>query len=185
MTHAYTKKWDECVRILRDNVRISQAFDPTTEAPPPCIEFSAIWDTGASNTVVSQRVVKTCGLIPLGKAYAQTAGGNFIQNRYLVRLDLPNRITIPTMWVTEGDLGENLDVLIGMDVIGVGDLAITNSNGKTCLSFQTPSEKCIDFVRDINKQKSISGKSGQKPQNRSRKKSTWKMAKQSRKKNRS
>lgn len=40
---------------------------------------------------------------------------------------------------------------LGVDVIGIGDFAITNFNGKTVLSFRAPSMECIDYVRQHNK----------------------------------
>jgi hypothetical protein len=37
------------------------------------------------------------------------------------------------------------DVLIGMDIIGEGDFAVTHQDGKTTFSFRVPSLKTIDF----------------------------------------
>lgn len=45
---------------------------------------------------------------------------------------------------------EGTDVLIGMDIITAGDLAITNHNGRTTFSFRVPSCEEIDFVGEIN-----------------------------------
>ena len=50
--------------------------------------------------------------------------------------------------VTEADLGEE-DILVGMDIISQGDFAVTNDKGKTCLSFQVPSQGKIDLVKDL------------------------------------
>jgi len=41
------------------------------------------------------------------------------------------------------------DALIGMDIITVGDFAVSNFNGKTTHSYRTPSAGEIDFVNDI------------------------------------
>ena len=43
-----------------------------------------------------------------------------------------------------------VDVIIGMDVIGAGDFAVTHQNGKTTFSFCCPSRKEIDFVNEVN-----------------------------------
>ena len=37
-------------------------------------------------------------------------------------------------------------LLVGMDIIGMGDFAVTNANGRTTLSFHIPSIKEIDFI---------------------------------------
>jgi len=52
-----------------------------------------------------------------------------------------------TLKVTDGDLSPNVDVLIGMDIIGLGDFAVTNKDGKTVFSYRMPSMECIDFVK--------------------------------------
>ena len=40
---------------------------------------------------------------------------------------------------------DEYDVVIGMDVICKGDLAVTNKDGRTTFSFRIPSEVEIDF----------------------------------------
>ena len=42
---------------------------------------------------------------------------------------------------------EGCDLLIGMDIINLGDFAITNKDGVTMLSFIMPSLNHIDFVK--------------------------------------
>ena len=46
--------------------------------------------------------------------------------------------------VMENDF-EDIDVLIGMDVIVFGDFLITNANGKTTFQFRTPSEGGVEL----------------------------------------
>jgi hypothetical protein len=48
--------------------------------------------------------------------------------------------------VLEG-IPNGCDMLIGMDVINLGDFAVTNYNGRTMFSFRMPSADRIDFVR--------------------------------------
>ena len=43
------------------------------------------------------------------------------------------------------------DVLIGMDIICLGDLAITNHDGKTIMTFSIPSHKPLCFVERAEK----------------------------------
>jgi len=54
--------------------------------------------------------------------------------------------------VTRGEIHGDVDVLIGMDIISQGDLAVTNFMGKTAFSFRIPSLECIDFVRSAPKE---------------------------------
>ncbi len=41
---------------------------------------------------------------------------------------------------------QGIDLLIGMDIIGLGDFAVTNLNGVTQFTFRLPSVESIDFV---------------------------------------
>ena len=43
-------------------------------------------------------------------------------------------------------MGTGADVLIGMDIMKIGDFAVTNHNGRTVFSFKVPSMESIDFV---------------------------------------
>ena len=42
------------------------------------------------------------------------------------------------------------DVLIGMDIIGSGDFAVTNSENKTVMTYRIPSVSRIDFTNSDN-----------------------------------
>ncbi|MBM3404783.1 MAG: hypothetical protein FJY10_07835 [Bacteroidetes bacterium] len=48
---------------------------------------------------------------------------------------------------------DDLECLLGMDIINMGDLAITNYQGKTVYSFRIPSVQAIDFVEETKKLK--------------------------------
>jgi hypothetical protein len=65
---------------------------------------------------------------------------------------LPNNVVIVGVRASENSLAD-CDVLIGMDIIGIGDFAITNHNGKTTWTFRTPPCEEIDFVREIEQYK--------------------------------
>ena len=115
--------------------------------PTKFAEVGGLWDTGASGSAITKRIVNLLGLVPTGAAQVQTAGGVFLQNQYTIDLALPNQVIIHGIIATEldGVVGADSDVLIGMDVITLGDFAITNFNGKTCMSFRVPSCEKIDF----------------------------------------
>lgn len=148
------------MRQLQTSCRIAAAFDPAAPPPhPPFHEFQAIWDTGATNSVITQRVVDACGLQPIGLTRVHGVDSDKESERYLVNVGLPNMVAVQGVNVTKGALpAGTFDVLIGMDIITIGDFAITNVGGETVFSFRFPSEKLIDFVEQHNVQARLEAK---------------------------
>ena len=143
---SFTVSHDGMVFVLKSPATIFQAFDPLhTPSPPSSHEFTAIWDTGATGTVITQKVVDHCGLKPITRTIVTTAQGEMQTPVYLVNIMLPNKVGVAMLRVTRGNFGGDADVLIVMDIIGMGDFAITNKDGKTVFSFRVPSCDTIDF----------------------------------------
>lgn len=107
----------------------------------------AIWDTGATGTVITQAVVDACGLKPTGMIKTYDASGEKDSETYLVSVTLPNTVRFHSVKAINGVLND-ADVLIGMDIIGQGDFAVTNFKGQTKFSFRMPSKAHIDFVAE-------------------------------------
>jgi hypothetical protein len=140
------------LRVLQTQCVVAIAFDPAIQPHPQFHEFQAIWDTGATNSCITQRVVDVCGLVPIGVAQVQGINSSSLADAFLVNIGLPNQFGIRGLRVTKHILSAGVDVLIGMDVIAMGDFAITNQNGTTVFSFCSPSHRCIDFVEEHNAQ---------------------------------
>lgn len=115
-------------------------------------QYSAIWDTGATNTVISKQLAEKLKLTPNGIATCNTAGGVIEAKKYLISLKLMNGVEIKDIHVTEGILTGG-DFLIGMDVITLGDFSISNVDNKTTFSFRIPSCKRVDFVQESNEKR--------------------------------
>jgi len=66
-SRSFTTKHDGLANTLANDIGVYRAFLPSN---PPEIsdikKFRAIWDTGATNTVITERVVKACKLRPTG-----------------------------------------------------------------------------------------------------------------------
>ena len=147
---SFTTKSDRLLRVLFSETLISPAFDPKqTTSPPQYVKFMAIWDTGATGTVISKKVVEKCGLKPISMVKVYTAAGENISPSpvYLINIILRNNVVISYLRAIEGDICGGCDVLIGMDIINRGDFAVTNKDGKTAFSFRIPSIECIDFTK--------------------------------------
>ena len=104
----------------------------------------AIWDTGADTTIISSRIVKELNLLPYKLGGISGIGGATGSNVYLVHILVSTGDFVTNVEVMESDF-EDIDVLIGMDVIVFGDFLITNQNEKTTFQFRTPSEGGVEL----------------------------------------
>ncbi len=145
---AFTRSEEKRINVLRTaiNITVDTKINPNFSLSQN--KFGAIWDTGATNTVICDRLAKKLKLTSIGMAKVSTAGGIVEVNRYVINIQLPNQLLIQNVIVTEGNLDEDTDFLIGMDIIGLGDFSITNVDGKTTFSFRYPSCETIDYVRE-------------------------------------
>jgi predicted aspartyl protease len=154
-TVAFTSSYDRPSNVLINKVYISTVVlssSPQITRSPDAKEYKALWDTGATGSVITRKVVDECGLKPIGRANVHHAKGISSTLVYLVSVFLPNNVCFRSLRVTEGNLAGDVEVLIGMDIIGRGDFAISNKDGKTAFSFRMPSLERIDFVEQIKNQ---------------------------------
>lgn len=138
--YAFKVDYNQVVRELRTDalVAIPQMLDPNPQKKG--LKVIALWDTGATCTAISKRVVEQLNLKPFDKAENDTAAGKQIVDVHYIDIILPNRVIIPNLRVTECILSD-FDVLIGMDIISMGDFAISNAGGKTHFSYCIPPHK--------------------------------------------
>ena len=144
---SFTTTCPGIANVLRNEVGIK---DPATLADR---KFIALWDTGATNSVITKSVAASLGLVEIGKMEVHGVNGASIVSVYIVEIVLPNGIHVVRQ-VTEGVSNGMWDVLIGMDVITVGDFCVSNFEGVTTFSFRVPSEERTDYVQIAARQNS-------------------------------
>jgi len=87
--HALTIKYNGVTNRIVTEVGLTPAFDPAqyrNEKPPyQIIGKQALWDTGATNSVISPETVKELNLTPVGIANVIHYGGTSQRNTYLGR----------------------------------------------------------------------------------------------------
>lgn len=125
-----------------------------------CENYKGLWDTGASKSVIKEEIAESLALPNIGCQYISTANGISLANTHFISLWLPNRFTFSNLLVTSSDLGNNIDLLIGMDIINQGDFAINNKNKKTSVTFRIPSMDKINYVKQTRQLPSRPGKVG-------------------------
>jgi predicted aspartyl protease len=99
----------------------------------------AIWDTGASQTVITHRLMSKLNLIPIETKEVYGINSKQTVDVVLISIKLPNGLLIPDIRVFVCDIPSPIDMLIGMDIIQRGDLHISNTGNRTLFSFVIPS----------------------------------------------
>lgn len=146
MTHKHvsTKRYGCPSLILDTEIMIS--------VPGEQVHFScnAIWDTGASRSMITQRVAEALSLESLKMQPVTSIGAEEMRPVFSVSVGIAKDlkfVNIPVMGVTK--LTEEHDALIGMDIISQLDFAITNFSGNTTHSIRFPSLHEIDYENSI------------------------------------
>jgi len=146
--NSFTINYPEIRPAIITECGISLPFDPQKGGKhPPILKYNALWDTGATGTVITQKVVDELGLKPTGRTKVRGVNTEKETFKYLVNVLLPNNVGLIGITVLVGELFE-FDVLIGMDIISRGDFSISNFNNQTTFSFRLPSIKPTDFVKE-------------------------------------
>ena len=130
-------------------MQVRPSFAAQDEAQP----FTALWDTAATTSAISDEVVQALGLVAHPTPRHVTGiTGNAHLPEYAVEIVLPmvaadGRLVAERVNVTETARLPNLyqvddyvDVLIGMDIISLGDLVLSHAKGRTEFRFRMPAE---------------------------------------------
>ena len=68
------------------------------------------------------------------------------RSTYLIDVILPNDVEINDLKVCDSEIHkQEIDLLIGMDIISKGDFAVSSVGGKTSFTFRVPSVKRADY----------------------------------------
>ena len=123
-----TRRWDKLVSQIITEVFITSDVRDTDIVIDETKEWNALWDTGASCTSISKKVIKELGLKPTGKHKVNTASEEILTNEYNINLTIPKCVEATGL---------------------TGDFSITNRDGHTAFSFRVPSIKEIDYEKEM------------------------------------
>jgi predicted aspartyl protease len=111
----------------------------------------ALLDTGATNTSISDTLAASLGLKPVGRYKVEAAGGVHMAAAYSIDVLFRNMVSFTNIRSAAFVKNDQFDIIIGMDIITLGDLAITNANNRTVVSFRVPPDtEHIDYVKNAN-----------------------------------
>lgn len=152
---AYTLKYSTIVpSLFENNIYLTppDIYQAGSNFQMDKYKITGVWDTGASNTAISEEIVKKLQLPTVSMSRVNTANGITVVTQHVIDLFLPNKVVIKNLLVTSARLTEPVQILIGMDVISKGDFSVSNFNNKTTVSFRIPSLGETDYVSLIKSQ---------------------------------
>ena len=113
------------------------------------MQTMALVDTGATGSCISRRFAAGTQLKPFKMGTVIGAHGIAIVPIYRLDVLLPNGILFTNMEVAEFFGNNNFDFIIGMNILRMGDMALSNAKGKTVFSFRIPpADEHIDFSQE-------------------------------------
>ena len=119
------------------------------------VKSMALIDTGATGSCISRRFAEVAQLKSFKMGKVLGAHGVSVVPVYRVDVFLPNGIFFTNMDVAEFYGGNDFDFIIGMNILRMGDMALTNSQGETVFSFRVPpAETHINFVQELQNKNS-------------------------------
>ena len=135
---------------LHSEAEIFNYFDPSISIKTE----KALWDTGANCTAINLILIDKLKLKPVSKVTVFGAHGPQEVDTYMINLQLGSldQVLYHEVEVSGLGLGDGTDVLIGMDIITLGDFAISNADGKTTFTYAVPPFKNrINFVGEASR----------------------------------
>lgn len=115
------------------------------------LTVQAILDTGVTDSMGTQDVVKALQLEPIAHQVVQTCNGPFESELYLVNFQLSDKITHTGIAVARG-IVDGGQALLGLDVILKGDLCIVNDDKGILLEYVMPSHSSPSIAKRAGRQ---------------------------------
>ena len=133
---------------MPDNHRHSIVIDIEIYVPVPVqgypqdqklpLRAKALIDTGASRSAISSSFAKAAKLASYGKCTIKTAKDEYISSVYNVSVMFPGRMLANDIKVAEFLGKHGFNFIVGMDILRMADLAITNAGRVMVLSMRSP-----------------------------------------------
>ena len=133
--HAFKNEYPHFPRRLTTEAKI---FDSPFGAMKTGIKVFALWDTGATGSAITPNVVQKLSLKPFNRVPVSGVNNTSEADVVKISIGLPNLVKVEDVNAMVCDLGGGIDLIIGMDIILLGDFSISNGNGKTLFSFAMP-----------------------------------------------
>ena len=137
----FIQSYDAPVNKLTTLVKIKPVLSVDTTLRIKSVELTALWDTGATISCIKPSVKDMLKLTLVRSSSSVNIagiGGIVKADVTLLSIFLVYNLEIEYCPLYVVDFPGSADIIIGMDIIGMGDLAVCNADGKTTFSFAIP-----------------------------------------------
>lgn len=110
-----------------------QLYNPDADKTVSC---SAIWDTGATNSMIAECIARKLMLKPIGRATVAGVHGVNSTNCYIVTVRFSNGVELKNIKASEASNTGGFGLLVGMDIIGKGVLHIDGTSDELNVVFE-------------------------------------------------
>lgn len=138
-----TKDYEGLVEAVATECVVFSPDHAEGEQPKAFVANMAVWDTGATNTIITPEIVEKLGLKPAMTGGLSGIGGDVESGIYKINLGLPGGILVYDVPAFVSDQLDDYEMLIGMDVILLGDFCLSNKDDRTVFSFRIPTKEHI------------------------------------------
>ena len=107
---------------------------------------NALWDTGATISAITPKLVKELNFIPAGTMAISGITGALDVEFILAAIQLPDGIFRQNIKMAVCDFSQNINIILGMDIITLGDFELFHGNNCTVFSFVSPPSSKIKFI---------------------------------------
>ena len=112
---------------------------------------NALWDTGANMSAITPEIQQKLKLTPIDKKSIAGIHNTQVVDVVLITLELPNSVIKKNIKAAVCNMTSNYGMIIGMDIISLGDFALSNGKEQTLFSFAVPPfQEKIDFTKRQN-----------------------------------
>ena len=127
--------------VMPVNILPIASSDNTISNTP--IKIKSLWDTGATLSIIKPQLRDKLKLrmVRAGSSATIAGLGEHMHKADYTVLSIQLRDNFEINWcpVYVLDFSVDVDIIIGMDIIGMGDFAVCNTNNETSFSFAVPS----------------------------------------------
>jgi len=117
------------------------------------LSTDALWDTGASVSAITPDIMNKLNVTPVDKKTIAGIHSTQVVDIVYITVELPNGVIKKNIEAAVCNIPSNVGMILGMDIILLGDFALSNGNSQTLLSFAAPPFKeKIDFSKRRNEE---------------------------------